>query len=158
MNEAVKKGLGFGVTSAIITTLGLIVGIHSGTDLRGAVIGAILVIAFADSLADSLGIYFSERSQQNSKKSEPFIAMLTAFGGKFIFALTFIIPILVFSSLHTAIITDLLYGLILLTIFSYFSAKSKKENAFSTIVFYVLLASVVITASHFIGAWVSSIT
>lgn len=157
MNEMIKKGLGFGVTSAVITTLGIIVGMHSSTDMKEAILGAILVIAFADSMADGLGIYFSERSRENCKPSEPWIAFASAFLGKFIFALTFTVPIFIFHNLHTGVIIDLVYGLILLVTFTYFNAKEKKENIMLMISFHVVLAVVVITAAHFIGNWINSV-
>jgi hypothetical protein len=39
MNDSIKKGFGFGLTSGVITTLGLIVGLHSSTNSTLAVIG-----------------------------------------------------------------------------------------------------------------------
>lgn len=120
IQDAIKKGMGFGISSAIITTLGVIVGIHSGTDLKHAVIAAILVIAFADSMADSLGIYFSEKSAGKNTQKECIISMITAFLSKFLFALTFLIPIALFSDLHIGIIIDLIYGAILLIVVTYY--------------------------------------
>ena len=107
-------------------------------------------------MADGLGMYFSERSRENCKPAEPWIAFASAFIGKIIFALSFTIPIFIFSNLHTAIIIDLIYGAILLIVFTYFNAKEKKENILTMIVFHVVLAVVVITASHFIGSWINS--
>ena len=62
IKDSIKKGLGFGLTSGIITTLGLIIGLSAGTHSKIAVIGGILTIAFADALSDSLGIHISEES------------------------------------------------------------------------------------------------
>ena len=42
LNSSYKAGLGFGLTSGVITTLGLIVGLHSGTQSEQVVIGASL--------------------------------------------------------------------------------------------------------------------
>ena len=53
MNHSVKIGFCFGSTSGIITTLGLMVGLNSGTHSKLVVIGGILTIAIADAfLAD----------------------------------------------------------------------------------------------------------
>ncbi len=57
------KGISFGLTSGIITTLGMIVGLHAGTHSRLAVIGGVLTIAIADAFSDALGIHISEESQ-----------------------------------------------------------------------------------------------
>jgi len=55
-----KIGFSFGLTSGVITALGLMVGLNAGTHSRLAVIGGILTLAIADSFSDALGIHFSE--------------------------------------------------------------------------------------------------
>lgn len=158
MNKnAVSKGMGFGVTSAIITTMALVVGTHSATNLSHAVIAAILIIAFADSMADAFAIYTSERGREGCTKGDAVTAMIAAFLTKFIFALTFIIPIVAFKNLHTAIIVDLSYGVILLIIFNYRLAKQKQEAVFNTIITHVGLAVLVVILSHYLGQLINNI-
>ena len=60
--HSLRIGFSFGLTSGIITTLGLMVGLHAGTHSRLAVIGGILTIAIADAFSDALGIHISEES------------------------------------------------------------------------------------------------
>ena len=48
MNKAQKVGISFGLTSATITTLGLIIGLEAGTGSRLAVASGILAIAVSD--------------------------------------------------------------------------------------------------------------
>lgn len=48
MRHSFKVGFCFGITSGIITTLGLMVGLNSGTNSQLVVIGSILIIAIAD--------------------------------------------------------------------------------------------------------------
>ena len=55
-----KSSFGFGVASGVITTLGLMVGLFASTNSRGVVLGGILTIAAADSMADAVGMHFSE--------------------------------------------------------------------------------------------------
>jgi len=148
MDNAIKKGLGFGLSSAVIATLAIIVGMHAGTDLKHAVISAVLVIAFADSLADSLAVYFSEK-EGNSEK-DVWTTTATAFFTKLFFALTFLIPIVIFD-LHLAIWIDILYGAIILIIYSFNLAKSTHKGILKTISLHMILAIVVIAASHGIG-------
>ena len=47
MTQSLRTGANFGVTSGVITTLGLVVGLHAGTRSDLAVIGGILTIAVA---------------------------------------------------------------------------------------------------------------
>jgi len=57
MKESLRTGISFGLTSVTITTLGLMIGLYSGTNSRGIVIGGILTIAIAHPLSDALGIH-----------------------------------------------------------------------------------------------------
>ena len=70
MKHSVKTGLCFGLTSGIITTLGLIVGLHSGTGSKLVIIGGILTIAVADAFSDALGIHISEESENKHTARE----------------------------------------------------------------------------------------
>ncbi len=63
MKHSIKTGLSFGLTSGIIKTLGLMVGLHSGTHSKIAVIGGILTIAIVDAFSDALGIHVSEEAE-----------------------------------------------------------------------------------------------
>ena len=60
MKRQLKVGLSFGLTSAIITTLSLIVVLIPGTESKIVVIGGILTIVIADAFSDALGINLSE--------------------------------------------------------------------------------------------------
>jgi VIT1/CCC1 family predicted Fe2+/Mn2+ transporter len=68
--HSIKVAFSFGMTSGIITTLGLIVGLHSGTHSQIVIIGGILTIAIADSFSDALGIHISEESQGQHTEKE----------------------------------------------------------------------------------------
>ena len=57
MKESVKKGFGFGLTSGVITTLGMMVGLNASTGSRTAVIGGIIAIAIADAFSDAVGMH-----------------------------------------------------------------------------------------------------
>jgi len=63
MRHSITTGFSFGLTSGVITTLGLLVGLNSGTHSKLVVIGGILTIAIADAFSDALGIHISELFQ-----------------------------------------------------------------------------------------------
>jgi len=117
MKHSLKTGLCFGLTSGIITTLGLMVGLHSGTHSKIVVLGGILTIAVADAFSDALGIHVSEESEQKHTNKEIWESTIATFLSKFLFALTFIIPI-VFFELSTAIVISVIWGLFALSILS----------------------------------------
>jgi VIT1/CCC1 family predicted Fe2+/Mn2+ transporter len=147
--RGIKKGFSFGLTSGIITTLGLIVGLHSGTHERLAVIGGILIIAIADAFSDALGIHISEEDA-GKKEKEVWRSTIATFFTKFIVALTFMIPILLFS-FTTAIWISIFYGLIILGIFSYIMAKRQNKKPRQVIFEHLLIMIVVIIVAHFVG-------
>jgi len=70
MKVSVKKGFSFGLTSGIITTLGLMVGLNAGTHSKIVVIGGILSIAIADAFSDALGMHISEEAENQHSNKE----------------------------------------------------------------------------------------
>ena len=56
-------GLSFGLTSSVITSLGMIVGLYSATASRLAVIAGIIIMAIADGMSDAAGVHISEESE-----------------------------------------------------------------------------------------------
>lgn len=153
MKISIKKGFGFGLTSGVITTLGLIVGLHSGTHSKIVIIGGILSIAIADAMSDALGIHISEESENKHNPKEIWESTISTFLSKFIFASTFIIPVL-FLNLSLALITCILWGLSLITIFSYYIAKLENVRPYRVILEHLFITVAVIVITHFLGDWI----
>ncbi|HOZ36546.1 MAG TPA: hypothetical protein PLR18_01820 [bacterium] len=149
MNKAVTRGFSFGLVSGIITTLGLVIGLHSGTHSRSVVLSGILVIAVADAMSDAFGVHMAEETQGLGKK-EVWIATLSTFGAKFLFGLTFVVPIIVFA-LSTAIYISVAWGFGLIILFSVWIAVKKKENVWQVVAEHLLIAVAVIAATNFVG-------
>jgi vacuolar iron transporter family protein len=156
MKLAITKGFSFGLTSAIITTLGVIVGLNASTNSRIAIIGGILAIAIADSFSDALGIHISEEAELKHTQKEIWTATISTFFTKFIFALTFMVPILILSN-SAAITASLIWGFSLLGLFSYFLAKKQKVQPWKVIAEHLLIAIVVILITNFVGQWISQV-
>ena len=154
MKHSIKTGFSFGLTSATITTLGLMVGLHSGTNSRIAVIGGILIIAVADAFSDSLGIHISEESENKHTPKQVWLSTISTFITKFVFALTFVIPVLLFE-LSTAVVISVIWGLSLLGIFSFKIAKEQGAEPWKVISEHLFIALAVIVATHYIGGWIS---
>jgi len=150
MRQSIKKGFSFGLTSGIITTLGLIVGLHSGTHSKLVIIGGILIIAVADALSDALGIHVSEESENEHCSREIWEATIATFLSKFIFALAFIIPILLLQ-LSTAIVASIIWGLSLIAVFSYYMAKQQNVRPLRVILEHVGIAIIVVIITHYVG-------
>lgn len=155
MKLSIEKGFSFGITSGIITTLGLMVGLYSGTASKSAVLGGILTIAIADAMSDALGMHVSEEAS-NENHAHVWAATISTFATKFIFALTFVIPVW-FLDLKIAIIVSILWGLFSLIFINYFIAKKRKEKPLSLISEHVIIAVLVIIVTYFTGELISKI-
>jgi VIT1/CCC1 family predicted Fe2+/Mn2+ transporter len=155
MKHSLRTGFSFGITSGIITTLGLMVGLHSGTHSKLAVFGGILTIAIADAFSDALGIHISEESENRHTEKEIWISTISTFFSKFVFALTFIVPVLLFE-LSTAIVIGIIWGLSILGILSFHIAKEQESNPWKVVAEHLIIALVVIVVTHYVGDWISS--
>ncbi len=156
MREQLRIGLTFGLTSAAITTMGLMVGLHSGTHSKWVVLGGILTIAIADAFSDALGIHLSEESENTHTPGEIWSVTLATFGAKFIFAMTFAVPVL-FLPLGPAIGVCVGWGLAMLAVLSYAVARAQRAHPWKVIGEHLLIALVVIAVTHWIGEWIGSL-
>jgi len=155
MKPSFKTGLSFGLTSGVITTLGLMVGLHSGTHSRNVVIGGILTIAIADAMSDALGMHIAEESKNNGIPSEIWESTLATFVAKFLIATTFVVPVLLLP-LEQAMIVSVGWGLTLLAVLSYRLALAQQIPAWKVIAEHVVIGVSVIAITHFVGGWIQS--
>jgi len=132
------------------------VGIHSGTRSRIAVIGAILTIAIADAFSDALGIHISEESENKHTPREIWESTISTFISKFIFALTFVVPVL-FLKIDLAILISVLWGLFLLGLLSYYIAKEQNVEPWKVILEHLFIAMIVIVITYYVGMWIRAI-
>uniref|UniRef100_A0A7V1EI88 VIT family protein n=1 Tax=candidate division WOR-3 bacterium TaxID=2052148 RepID=A0A7V1EI88_UNCW3 len=156
LKHSLKTGFSFGSTSGIITTLGLMVGLHSGTHSRIVVIGGILTIAIADAFSDALGIHISEESENKHTTKEIWESTIMTFLSKFFFALTFLVPVLLFN-LSTAIIVSVIWGLVLISLFSFRMGKEQNTNPLPIVGEHFFITIIVIVITHFIGDWIATL-
>lgn len=148
-------GISFGLTSAVITSLGMIVGLYSATSSKLAVVAAIIIIAIADGLSDAVGLHLVEESETDkgrTKHTQKEIWLTTIFTFLSVcgFSLTFAVPILLFRP-KTAIFIAILWGILLLILLNLRIAKIRKENPIKLIFEHVLLALFVIIISNLVG-------
>ena len=150
------KGLSFGLTSGVITTLGMIVGVNAGTSSRLAVITAIVAIAIADAFSDAVAMHVSEESEGVHSRKDVWEATMATFLAKFVFALTFVVPILLLP-LETAVLVDIFWGLLLMTVFNIFLARSQEENVLRVVVEHLAIAIVVVLITYVAGSFLSTL-
>jgi len=155
MNHSLKTGFSFGLTSGVITTLGLISGLHSGTGSKTVIIGGVLTIAIADAFSDALGIHISEESEIKHNPKEIWVSTISTFLAKFVFSSSFLVPVILLS-LDSAFILSIIWGIFLILIFSYILARQQKESPFKVIGEHLLIVAVVLVVTHLTGDFISS--
>lgn len=156
MRQALTTGLSFGLTSGVITTLGLIVGLHSGTHSALVVAGGVVTIAVADALSDALGIHVAEESRARDSHRHVWQATLMTFATKLVMALTFLVPVLLLPLDH-AIAASVVWGFAVLTVLSWHLASRQGIPAWKVIGEHLLIAAIVVMATHWLGDWVATV-
>ena len=153
MKRSIQKGFGFGLTSGVITTLGMMVGLNASTHSRLAVIGGIIAIAIADAFSDAMGIHIAEESENRLSIREIWEATFSTGVSKFLVALSFVVPVLVFK-LDAAIVVSVIWGLSLIIIFSYHMAIQQAVRPYKVVLEHVAIVVLVIIITHYVGKWV----
>jgi VIT1/CCC1 family predicted Fe2+/Mn2+ transporter len=156
VRESLRTGISFGLTSGVITTLGLMVGLYSGSHSKPVVLGGILTIAIADAFSDAVGIHISEESKQGSSEKHVWVATASTFLSKFLFALTFVVPVLLFD-LYMAILVSVVWGFSVLGVLSYKIAASQGSGPWKVVAEHLFIALIVITITHFVGGWIGMV-
>lgn len=144
-----KTKFSFGSTSAIITNLALMAGLHSEPNARISIIGGILVIALADNVSDSFGIHIYQESE-DIEAHEVWASTILNFISRVLVSLSFVALILLLP-FNAAIISSIVWGLLLLAVLSYMIAKNGSGNPYLSILTHVLIAVAVIFLSNLVG-------
>ena len=160
MNDKIKKsslnvGIGFGIASGVITTLGLMIGIYASTLSRGHVLGAIFTIAIADAFSDAVGIHFSKETEGCGTR-EIWYSTIVTFISKFLVSISFIFPILILT-LKIGIIINIVWSYFIVTVFSYYIARKRREKPLHAISEHFLIMTVVIICTYYVGKWIDII-
>lgn len=154
MEKGVRIGIFFGTTSGVITTSGLLVGLHAGTESLAAVLGGILIIAVADSMSDALGIHLAEESDSHSDTKQVWLATLVTFVSKFIVSLSFAVPLLIFP-LDLGVMIAVLWGMLILIVLSWQLARAQGTAVLPVVGEHLAIAVGVVVLSYFVGTWVN---
>lgn len=148
-------GISFGLTTAVITSLGMIVGLHSATSSKLAVVAGIVVMAIVDGLSDAISLHTAEEAEVEKERTkhtqkEVWLTTLFTFLAGCGFSLTFVIPILLFP-IKTAVFVAIAWGMLLLILLNFHIGRIKKENPIKLISEHILLVVFVIIVSYLVG-------
>ncbi|MEI7690545.1 MAG: hypothetical protein WCI63_02890 [bacterium] len=143
MNKLIK--VSFGSTAAIVTSMGLIVGLSSIDSTKASLLTGLLIIAIADNVSDTFGIHIFQESRAEVKPVKNVI--IPNFLARLIISLSFIFfVVLLPSQLYQYV--AVIWGMFILSILSFFIAQMKKTSPIKEITFHVLLAFMVIAVSQ----------
>jgi VIT1/CCC1 family predicted Fe2+/Mn2+ transporter len=145
----------FGITSAIVTSLALMLGLDTLQNAKSSIIGALLIIAVADNISDSLGIHVYKESLPIESKTDPWVFTITNFLTRLGVMVLFIVLVLTLP-LNVSAAVSIAFGLTLLSVMSYYIGVQQKINPAKSVVEHLVIAIIVIIASHFLGQLIGS--
>ena len=140
----------FGSTSAIVNSMGLIVGLAATSATRGALVSSLLIVALADNISDSLSIHVYQESEHLESRTA-FRATLTNFVARLVVALTFV-AIAVWVPPPALGPVALGWGLLLLGGLSWQLARDRGVSARAEIGKHLGVALAVIVVSRIVAA------
>jgi VIT1/CCC1 family predicted Fe2+/Mn2+ transporter len=113
-----------------------------------------LTIAIADALSDAMGIHMAEESENKHTTEEVWESTFSTIFFKFIFSSIFILPVMLIE-LSKAIVISIMFGLYLLFVNSFVIAREQNANPWKIIGEHLIIAVLVIIATHYIGHFIS---
>lgn len=146
-DRAATKGFSFGLTSAVITIIGMVVGVNTATRSRIAVIAGIVSVAVADTMSDSFGIHISEEAEGDTNVWK---STIYTFLSKFSFAILFLLFFLFFD-INIAVILSIVVGVLIISVYSFIMAKIQDKTAWKVVGEHLLIAVVVISLTYLTG-------
>jgi VIT1/CCC1 family predicted Fe2+/Mn2+ transporter len=145
----------FGTTAAVMTSMGLIVGLGSANTGKTSIIAGLLIIGVADNLSDTLGIHLHEESAAGERQA--FGLAVSNYTTRLLVVCSFVALVL-FLPLDAARVLSLVWGGVLLSVLTFFIARARSAKPVSEIAKHLLVAAVVIALSHLVGSFIARMT
>jgi hypothetical protein len=142
------KRFAFGATAAVMTSMALIVGLGSANTGKASILAGLLIIGVADNLSDSLGIHIHEEC--DSRVSRAFAVSASNYLTRFVIVCSFIL-IVAIMPIDAARMVALVWGVVLLSVLTYFIAKARSAKPLYEIAVHLLVAGIVVGLSQVIG-------
>jgi VIT1/CCC1 family predicted Fe2+/Mn2+ transporter len=139
----------YGGTAAVVTSLGLIVGLDAATAAKATILSGLLIVAIADNLTDSLSIHIYQESERLEAR-QAFHATLTNFAARLGLSLSFVCLVLLLP-MGAAVIASTIWGLLLLTGLTFLVARDRNVPALPEIAKHLVVAGGVMAAGKAIG-------
>ncbi len=144
------EGISFGITSGVITILGVLIGLAATGNKMFTEIG-IIVVGIADALSDAAGMYVSEESEYIHTKKQIHKTAIFTFLWKILTLIILILPLAILN-LTTAVMVSLALGIFMIGCLGYLVAKGNKKLKIKIVITkYIAIAVVVAMISYAVG-------
>lgn len=143
------RRVSFGGPAAIVTSIGLIVGLDAAAADRAAIVGSLLILALADNLTDALGVHIYQEAERLAQ-AQAFHTTVANFLTRLLVSASFIALVLVTRPPLRSYLS-LAWGLLLLSLLSYLLARARKVDPAGEIAKHCAVALLVIALSAAIG-------
>jgi VIT1/CCC1 family predicted Fe2+/Mn2+ transporter len=144
----------FGGTAAIVTSMGLILGLEAAEGTRQAMVSALLIVALADNLSDSLSVHIYQEAE-NLESRDAFRSTLVNFMVRLLVALSFVAMVL-FAPRSWLAGAAVGWGLALLSVLTWRIARARRRPVGREIAKHIAIAVLVLAVSRALGLWISS--
>ena len=144
----------FGAASAIVTSMGIIVGFGAANISKPTIIAGLLIVGLADNVTDSLSIHIYQESERLEQQTA-FRATIGNFATRLVISLSFVILVITLSSANM-LLACLTWGVLLLAGLTLFVAKNRSADVVSEILKHLAVAAVVIAASLATGSFIKT--
>jgi VIT1/CCC1 family predicted Fe2+/Mn2+ transporter len=138
----------FGGTAAIVTSMGLIVGLH-GSATKASLVGSLLIIAVADNLTDSLSVHTYQEAE-NLPARRALQATVANFVARLLIGCSFAVLVLVLPA-AAALWVSLTWGLLLLSALTYRIARVRGADPRTEIAKHLAVCVLVLAISKALG-------
>ena len=145
--------ISFGGTAAIVTSMGLILGLDAAASSRQSITSALLIVALADNLSDSLSVHVYQEAEQLESR-EAFRSTLANFVTRLLVALSFVV--LVITLPHDSLVAaTVAWGFLLLALLTFPIARARGARVGKEIAKHVVIAAIVLVISRWLGTWIA---
>ena len=144
------SGIYYGVISATMTVIGLIIGLSTGTDSKSTILLGIISLIFADTLADAFGIYMANKVNKNDDIS-PVKQGLYVVLSKGSVGLSFLLIYYLIHNMYICQIVSIIWSYIIIIVSCYHLAETNKEDKIKTISKYTIITTIIVIITALIS-------
>ena len=148
------RRVSFGSTSAVVTSIGLVVGFATTGTSRATLVASLLIVGIADNLSDSLSIHLYQESE-GLEPHEAFVSTVTNFLTRLTITATFVALAVTLKD-WALIICATAWGLVVLGMLTVSLAHERNAPVGRELIRHFAIAAVVIALSRAIGTLVIS--